>query len=546
MTTSTPYPGVYVQEVAGGVRTITGVATSITAFLGRTRRGPVDRATVVDNFADYQRIFGGLSPDSTVSSAVRDFFANGGGQALVVRVTPGTVKATPARLTRPAATPGGKDTADATAADTTANADTTAADTGPDLVLVAAEPGSWANQLTAAVVYDSTVDLTEVATRLGTTADELFDLVVTDGATGQQETIRNVTVTAGARRLDQVLQAESRLVRVSDTPGLPAQRPRETTAGQPLAVAEADAGTDGGDLTEDDYTAPALQATHGGLYALDQADLFNLLCIPPPVAGGDTPPGVYRAALAYCVRRRAVLIVDPPGGMTVATAATALSGLQLTGPDARNAALYYPRLLQADPAAGGRLGAFPACGAIAGVIARTDASRGVWKAPAGLDAALAGAADLAVGLTDAETGELNPLGVNCLRSFPGAGLVVWGARTLRGADQLADEYKYLPVRRLALHIEESLYRGTQWAVFEPNDEPLWAQIRLNLGAFMQGLFRQGAFQGTTARDAYFVKCDRETTTADDVNLGRVNVVVGFAPLRPAEFVILQIQQIAQA
>lgn len=539
MTTSTPYPGVYVQEIASGVRTITGVATSITAFVGRTRRGPVDQATVVNGFADYQRIFGGLSPDSTVSSAVRDFFANGGGQALVVRVSPGAVQATFARLTRPAATPSAKDTGD----DKDTGSDIAAA-TG--LVLTAAEPGSWANQLTAAVVYDSTVDLTEVATRLGTTPDQLFNLVVTDGSTGQQETIRNVTVTAGARRLDQVLQAESRLVRIPDPADLPTKRPRETTAGQPLAVAEADAGTDGGDLTEDDYTAPALQATHGGLYALDQADLFNLLCIPPPVAGGDTPPGVYQAALAYCVRRRAVLVVDPPGGMTVATAATTLSGLQLTGPDARNAALYFPRLLQADPAAGGRLGTFPACGAIAGVIARTDASRGVWKAPAGLDAALSGTADLAVGLTDAETGELNPLGVNCLRSFPGAGLVVWGARTLRGADQLADEYKYLPVRRLALHIEESLYRGTQWAVFEPNDEPLWAQIRLDLGAFMQGLFRQGAFQGTTARDAYFVKCDRETTTADDVNLGRVNIVVGFAPLRPAEFVILQIQQIAQA
>jgi phage tail sheath protein FI len=140
---------------------------------------------------------------------------------------------------------------------------------------------------------------------------------------------------------------------------------------------------------------------------------------------------------------------------------------------------------------------------------------------------------------------LNPLGVNCLRFFPPViGRVVWGARTVRGADQLADEYKYVPVRRLALYIEESLYRGTQWVVFEPNDEPLWAQIRLNVGAFMQNLFRQGAFQGTTPRDAYFVKCDKETTTQNDINLGIVNIVVGFAPLKPAEFVIIKIQQIA--
>jgi len=177
-------------------------------------------------------------------------------------------------------------------------------------------------------------------------------------------------------------------------------------------------------------------------------------------------------------------------------------------------------------------------------MARTDTARGVWKAPAGLDAALNGIQGLQVNLTDAENGMLNPLGINCLRDFKINGRVVWGSRTLRGADQLADEYKYIPVRRTALYIEESLYRGTQWVVFEPNDEPLWAQIRLNVGAFMHDLFRQGAFQGQTPKDAYFVKCDKETTTQNDINLGIVNIVVGFAPLKPAEFVIIKIQQIA--
>lgn len=162
-------------------------------------------------------------------------------------------------------------------------------------------------------------------------------------------------------------------------------------------------------------------------------------------------------------------------------------------------------------------------------MARTDSQRGVWKAPAGTDAALSGAQGLETVLNDAENGALNPLGINCLRSFPVTGQVVWGARTLRGADQLADEYKYIPVRRLALFIEESLYRGTQWVVFEPNDEPLWSQIRLNIGAFMQNLFRQGAFQGRTPREAYFVKCDKETTTQSDIDLGIVNIHVGFAP-----------------
>jgi phage tail sheath protein FI len=168
----------------------------------------------------------------------------------------------------------------------------------------------------------------------------------------------------------------------------------------------------------------------------------------------------------------------------------------------------------------------------------------VWKAPAGLDAGLNGIQGLSVSLTDAENGQLNPLGINCLRTFPAAGSVVWGSRTLRGADQLADEYKYVPVRRLALFIEESLYRGTKWVVFEPNDEPLWAQIRLNVGAFMQNLFRQGAFQGQTPREAYFVRCDKTTTTQNDINQGVVNILVGFAPLKPAEFVIISLQQMA--
>jgi uncharacterized protein len=221
-----------------------------------------------------------------------------------------------------------------------------------------------------------------------------------------------------------------------------------------------------------------------------------------------------------------------------------LPELDLTGERARNAALYFPRVIQSDPLRDGQSGVFVPCGIIAGLMARTDTTRGVWKAPAGLDATLNGTQGLEVNLNDAESGMLNPIGINCLRFFPVAGRVVWGARTLRGADQLADEYKYIPVRRLALFLEESLYRGLQWVVFEPNDEPLWAQIRLNVGAFMNNLFRQGAFQGTTPREAYFVKCDKETTTQNDINLGIVNIVVGFAPLKPAEFVIIKIQQIA--
>jgi uncharacterized protein len=181
---------------------------------------------------------------------------------------------------------------------------------------------------------------------------------------------------------------------------------------------------------------------------------------------------------------------------------------------------------------------------MAGLYARTDSARGVWKAPAGMEASLANVQKLDYKLSDPENGALNPLAINCLRTFTGYGNVAWGARTLYGEDQRGSEWKYVPIRRLALYLEESLYRGTKWVVFEPNDEPLWAQIRLNIGAFMHSLFRQGAFQGKSPRDAYLVKCDAETTTQDDRNRGMVNILVGFAPLKPAEFVIIKIQQMA--
>jgi len=240
-----------------------------------------------------------------------------------------------------------------------------------------------------------------------------------------------------------------------------------------------------------------------------------------------------------------VLLVDSPSSWThPANVTNSGTGVDSLGLRDENSALYYPRLTIADPLQENRTIDFAPGGAIAGVIARTDAQRGVWKAPAGTEATLAGVADVDYRLTDGEQGQLNPLGVNGLRVFPVVGSVVWGARTLKGADRLASEWKYLPVRRLALFLEESLFRGTQWVVFEPNDEPLWSQIRLNVGAFMNNLFRQGAFQGSSPRDAYLVKCDKETTTQNDIDLGVVNIVVGFAPLKPAEFVVLKIQQLA--
>lgn len=504
------YPGVYIEEIPSGVRTITGVATSITAFIGRARRGPVDQAVTINSLGDFERIFGGMWAQSTMSYAVRDFYLNGGSQAIIVRVHNG---ATTATINVP---------------------------TG--LTLRAKNPGTWGEKLRVRIEHHPT-------------DTNLYNLIVRDSGTGAEERLFNISIEASSpRTADKVLKQYSQLVEVVGSP--PASRPAAhppVTTGDPFADnappgSYASAGTDG-----DDGSAPGgaqyrgNRANKTGMYALLNTDLFNMLCIPPFTRedGGDVDSATLTEALSLCVERRAMMIADAPGTWnTVAAAVTGMQTPPVSGSDARNAAIFFPRLRQPDPEQAGLVIDFVPCGAVAGVFARTDTQRGVWKAPAGLDASLNGVPELSIPMTDAENGQLNPLGLNCLRTFPIFGRIVWGSRTLRGADQLANEWKYIPVRRTALFLEESLYRGTQWVVFEPNDEPLWAQIRLNIGAFMQNLFRQGAFQGKTPGEAYFVKCDKETTPQNDINLGIVNIVVGFAPLKPAEFVIIKLQQMA--
>jgi phage tail sheath protein FI len=283
-----------------------------------------------------------------------------------------------------------------------------------------------------------------------------------------------------------------------------------------------------------------------GFFALEDVDLFNILCVPQAALYADALDmrAVYAAAEDYVEDRRAMLIVD------ISPNVTRLDQMETWLADNEslrhpNAVVYFPRTNVADPLNQNRPRSLAASATIAGLYARTDSQRGVWKAPAGTDARLRNVDSLTYLLTDRENGVLNPLGVNCLRNFPVYSNICWGARTLEGADVIASDWKYVPVRRTTLFIEESLFRGTKWVVFEPNDEPLWSQIRLNVGAFMQDLFRKGAFQGTTPREAYFVKCDLETTTQTDIDNGIVNIEVGFAPLKPAEFVILKIQQIVR-
>jgi uncharacterized protein len=532
------FPGVYIEEIPSGVRTITGVATSITAFVGRAWKGPIDEPVRVNSYADYVRIFGGLWGASMMSYAVRQFFDNGGSQALVVRVVTrsgaGAAKAATFSLT------GG-------------------------MKLVAASVGTWGMNLL--------IDVEDKTKTKDPTDNKLFNLKIVDnddpnkaaftdsdkrGGTGARETFLNVSADPNSPRfVETILEQQSNLVRLSSNAGGNAPSAQQDTA------ADANSGKDGVSTTTAAAAAAEVDGNSNaktGMFALQKADLFNLLCVPPlttapnansvPTNEADVPMTTWVKAVALCKERRALALVDAPIAWTPANVTTATVNISsFSQVERTNAALYFPRLRVADPLQENNLADFAPCGAVAGVMSRTDTERGVWKAPAGIDASLRGVAGLSIsgvtaGLNDGDNGALNPLGINCIRAFPVIGTVVWGARTLEGSDILASEWKHVPVRRTALFIEESLYRGTQWVVFEPNDEPLWAQIRLNVGAFMQNLFRQGAFQGQTPRDAYFVKCDKETTTQNDVDLGIVNIIVGFAPLKPAEFVVIKLQQMA--
>jgi Bacteriophage tail sheath protein len=290
-----------------------------------------------------------------------------------------------------------------------------------------------------------------------------------------------------------------------------------------------------------------------GIYALLKVPIFNLLSIPEAaraLPGNPNAPDpainpvqIYSAAITLCDQQRAMLLIDPPPNVNTPAGAVDWKSNAI-GIVNQNGAAFFPRLRLADALNNGQLRTFAPSGLVAGLYARSDTNNGVWTAPAGISATLNGVQGMTYQLTDMENGQLNPLGLNCFRTFPIYGPVLWGARTLVGADAMANQWKYVPVRRMALFLESSLYQGTQWVVFQPNDERLWAAIRLNVGAFMQTYFLKGAFQGLTPDEAYLVKCDSETTTQADIDNGVVNILVGFAPLKPAEFVVIQIQQLA--
>src|SRR5258708_4919268 len=481
------YPGVYIEELPSGVHTITGVATSITAFVGSAPRGPVNSPITVTSYAEFERTFGSLSLSSTLGYAVQDFYMNGGSTAIIVRLfSPDTdKKGNP--ITRTKLSVAG-------------------------LTLEAASEGAWGNHLVVTIDHNVTPDHLDPNGKPDGTYDpnatEVFNLTakeIVGSQTARIEVFPNLTIADGPRRIDKVLTAGSQLVNWDSDQPLPSANAVTAAAAamQPIiplqnALLQAQKGkdpnaikaaqqalkqglttlnqqtittnaTDGQALGALDFTPqPDGRANKQGIYALEKADLFNILCIPPYLSMTDVDTSLLADCASYCAERRAMLLVDAPSDwISTSAAVMGVQDITLTiGSElGKNAAIFFPRLLKANILHDNQIETFVSSGAVAGIFARTDAERGVWKAPAGTEASIAGIAGLSVPLTDVENGELTPLGINCIPIFPATGGVVWGARTLQGDDGLASEWKYIPVRRTALFIEESLYRGLQWVVF---------------------------------------------------------------------------------
>jgi phage tail sheath protein FI len=283
--------------------------------------------------------------------------------------------------------------------------------------------------------------------------------------------------------------------------------------------------------------AAASAAVMTGVHLLDAVPIVNLLAVP-----GESDPGLIAQLQAYCAGRKTFLLVDSAPSSTFATLQYGPDS-RMTGANAINSAFYFPWLNALD-AQQNVTRPFPPSGYVAGLYAATDAARGGWRSPAGLRANRTGESGPVLELTDPQVGVLSARAINCIRHIAQFGDVIWGDRTLGGSDQAGSQWQYISVRRLFIYIEQSLSNGTQWAVFEPNNEQLWAQLRSSVGAFMQTLFLQGAFQGTTPAQAYFVTCDAGNNPQSSVDQGVVNILVGFAPLYPAEFIVIQIQQMA--
>jgi len=503
-------PGVYVEEVEAGSRPIEGVGTAVAAFVGLAAQGPYNSPTLVTNWSQYTREFGDFTEGSYLAHAVYAYFLNGGGVCYVVRVGAAPESA-------PAAAAGGKRGAKGAlpagpraALDTFRVAGLEGA--GEGLSVEVADAGGEA----------PAEDAFTLRVRRGDQVEETFEV-------SAKRSQRNYVVT--------VVRERSRLIVVEEAAAANAlARPGNQTVAVPPAPAPAAVPSG---LTPAEYVGNADDRT--GFAGLEAVDEVTMLAVPDLMSAyeqgaldAEQVKAVQLAMIAHCeLMGNRVAIIDPLPDLSPQQVKTwRMVG---AGYDSKYAALYYPWIKVADPATGQNR-FVPPSGAIAGIWARNDDSRGVHKAPA--NEVVRGAVDLTVNLTKGEHDLLNPIGVNCIRAFPGRGIRVWGARTLSSDPS----WRYLNVRRLFNYLEESILIGTQWVVFEPNDDALWARIRRTISAFLVNEWRKGALFGLTPDEAFYVKCDRETNPAEGIDAGQVVCEIGIAPVKPAEFVIFRLAQ----
>ena len=504
MSVTTSYPGIYIQELPSNAHTIAAAPTSVTVFVGYSHPFKTVQFGVpveLFSFSDYEREFGGFVQSSIIDNnlpyAVSQFFLNGGGDAVVVGLQPTQYY-------------------DDTQTPPVAKGAITAAEI--DL-----------NTGSIKVMLQEPVDTVPMTVAISNVNGNVADIVVTYGS--QQEVYRKVTLDKTKPDfLETRINGVSALITVGPGgSGYPATFTAET---QTKSVPPPAGAT--GVFNPADFNAVFQTDT-----PLDKWPIFNLLLTP-----GIVDPSVLSESLAFCERKLAFYIMDPPQASTADVGTNYIGSF--TPPTSQNGALYFPYISSNDPFSGAPV-ELPHSGTVAGICARIDASRGVWKAPAGLETTILNTTGVVTRglMNDPRQGVLNNLGVNCLRTFPSVGTVVFGARTLVYPNTaLRTQWGYVPVRRMALFLEQTLKMNLTWVIFEPNDDPLWVAIRTTIESFMLSLFHQGAFAGTTPSDSFQVKCDATTTTPDDVNNGVVNIVVAFAPLKPAEFVIIKIAQLA--
>ena len=519
------YPGVYMEEVASGVHTIAAASTSTPAFLGETEMGPTTEAKRITNWTEYQKYYGQFvkGQKNYLSHAIYQFFNNGGSQCYILRTSTAdnlNDKAT-TTLSEGLKVTGIKRDEEGTTTNTEISLKT-------GTQFLAKNVGEWGNSLALTIepgtnYSDKELKIT-IKRHTGDTSPEALEKIAAlefhDNLNVEDPDASNYIVT--------VLKNKSNLIEMT----MGSVDPTGNSKPKQL-ITDFESGQNGNSPTAVNYK------TAMDSYLEDITD-FSLLAVP----GVETDGGMFNEAVAYCENRKLqdiFYIGDAPPDQSPSDIEK--FRLKLTKPNSYGA-IYYPWIKALDISGeSSEPILLPPSGFMAGIYARTDNNRGVWKAPAGTEATVSGAVDLGKNLTDTQQGNLNidKNNINCLRRFPSSGIVSWGARTICPP---GNEYKYVPVRRTAIMLRVSIYNGLQWAVFEPNDEELWGQIRMNLDSFMTTLFRQGAFQGSSSSQAFFVKCDNETTTQDDINLGIVNVMVGFAPLKPAEFVVVKISQMA--